>query len=228
MRRKAFYVLCVALLMVLAVSGVMYAQQGAGSPSDEASEGQRAIYFPAGFSRIDGVFVAEGSETEPVRITFDDTVVYAQRLTYHEDEEWAELEGEVRVEREGMIITAAKATLSLDDEQYIFEGAVHMNDTEASTPRQIWADHVTYDGETGNLTAVGNVRMEEEKRWFTAERMEFDAENDRAVLEGNVFVNDESGTIRAQRMEIDLEEGSFSGSGPGQIVLSRRSSNEAD
>ena len=41
----------------------------------------------------------------------------------------------------------------------------------------------------------------------------------RAVLEGDVLVSDERGQIAAQRLDIDLRASSFTGSGPGRIVL---------
>lgn len=227
MKRRASFVWCMTLLaMLLLAAGVSAQEQHA---SDEAADG-RSIYYPAGFTMTDGVFVAERSETELVQIMFEGTVVYTEKLTYNSDDGWADLEGLVRMEREGRVITANRAFLEIDDERYIFEGDVHIDDAQGSNPRQIWADRVEYDGDTGNMTATGNVRLEEEKRWFTAARMVYDAESERAVLEGDVFVSDERATVTAQHMEIDLKEERFSGTGPGRIVLPRRAdeANEQD
>lgn len=221
MKRSASFVWCLTLVLTLLLAVGVGAQEEAASTDDPVAE-ERSIYYPAGFTMVDGVFVAERSESELVRVHFEGTVVYTAKLTYNADDGWAELEGLVRMERDGRIITADRARLEIDDERYIFEGDVHIDDSQGSTPRQIWADHVEYDGDSGNMTATGSVRLEEEKRWFTADRMVYDAENERAVLEGDVFVNDERATVTAQHMEIDLKEERFTGTGPGQIVLPRK------
>lgn len=226
MKRRVLFFGCVMLLVSLVAAGGASAQEQ-GAANGEATE-ERSIYYPAGFTMADGVFVAERSETELVRITFEGTVVYTEKLTYNSDDGWAELEGHVRMERDGRIVTADRAFLEIDDERYVFEGDVYIEDTQGTTPRKIWADHVEYDGETGNLTATGNVRLEEETRWFTAARMVYDAENEIAVLEGDVFVSDERATVTAQHMEIDLKEERFSGTGPGRIVLPRRAEDSGE
>lgn len=225
MRSKAFTVLYIALLIVGASGGVLQAEEVEPCPEDQVC----VVY--ESFTWVGDEIVFYGDATNQVRITFDDTVLYADMVTMNEEEQWARLEGDVLVERDGTQIKALQANLALDDEVYIFEGDVYLKDSKASTPREIWADELEYDGDSGNIVAQGNVRMEEEKRWFTADRMDYDADNERMILEGNVMVNDERGLINAHRLDVDLQNETFSGTGPGRIVLSdiRRSpSNPTD
>lgn len=181
-------------------------------------------------TRTGDLLVLEGSETELVRIMFDQSVLYARHVTINDGEDgdrWALLEGAVRVERDGTIITSEQARLEFDDDIYFFERQVHVLEQKEKT-REIWSDAMEYHGETGNMTAEGSVRMEEEGRWFRAKRMVYDAEDDQALLEGDVTVVDDKGQISAQRLDISLNDETFTGVGPGRLVLSeiRQSADE--
>lgn len=216
MRRQVLLGLCVALL-------VWGAAATAGAQEDPLAcpEGEVCIVYNSENAVVTwsgDVISVQGDESAPVIIIMDGTRLFARYVTYNDEERWAELEHDVRVEREGTVITADRARLAIDDERYIFEGNVYVRDTK-STPREIWADRMEYAAESGNMVAEGNVRMVEEKRSFTAARLTYDAENERAVLEGDVLVSDERGQIAAQRLDIDLRASSFTGSGPGRIVL---------
>lgn len=212
MRRRVWLKLFIALLSVFTIVGVAAAE-----------EDDTVLIEYDSFSLVGDELIVYGSETEPLVITMSDTVVYARQATMRQDDEerwnWALLEGDVRVGRDGTVITADQATLTFDDDRYIFEGSVYVHETK-STAREIWADRMEYDAETGNMVATGSVRMKEEGRSFVADTMEYDPEAERAVLAGNVVVTDSRGEISAQRLDIDLKEESFVGTGPGRIVLS--------
>lgn len=224
MQIKRTTIIVLASLLVIAGSVSVFAEENGACPKD-----QLCIDFFETFHRSGDLLILEGRPDAPVRIAFETTVLYAEHVTIHEEERWVLLDRAVRVEREDTTITADQARLEIDDDVYVFEGSVHVIE-EKENRREIWANHMEYHGETGNITAEGNVRMEEEARRFNAQRMVYDAEAETAVLEGDVVVVDDQAEIVAQRLDINLREETFAGSGPGRIVLFeiRKSSGESD
>lgn len=227
MRRKFATILCLALFVVTAVVAVATAEEG-----EACSKEALCAYYDI-ITQTADIAILEGGESGLVRLIFENTTLFAWRVTLYKDadgEDWtlAVLEDAVRVEREGTIITAEQARLALDDEVYLFEGQVHVVEQKEKI-REIWSDNLEYHGESGNMTAEGNVRMEEEGRWFRSKRMVYDADAEQALLEGDVTVVDDKGEIAVQRLDISLKDESFTGFGPGRLVLRdfRKSSGDA-
>lgn len=161
-----------------------------------------------------------GDDNTLVRIVFDDTVLYARRVTMstQDDERWALLEDSVRVERDDTTITSQQAELQFEDEIYHFTHDVYVIETKEQQ-REIWAENMTYEAKTGAMTADGNVRLVEAKRSFESQQLEYQPENDLAILKGRVVVFEDDATMEVNELVAELSKETFTGSGPGRIVL---------
>jgi len=77
---------------------------------------------------------------------------------------------------------------------------------EREMPVALIADEVTYDAETGRVTASGNVEVYYGERTLTARRITYDERTDRISAEGDIVLRDKSGaTVFANIADLDAE-----------------------
>ena len=160
----------------------------------------------------------EGWDGQPVRIVHEGTLIYAQKVVFHTEENWARLSGAVQVHRDDVIISAGKAELHFDDDRFYFENEVHLQMT-GEQEIEIWADVLEFHTETDDLIAQGNVKLQDADRTATAHRLEYERAADRLVLSGSVKVTEERSESEFERFVIDLNDNNFVGYGAGRIIL---------
>lgn len=77
---------------------------------------------------------------------------------------------------------------------------------ERDLPVALIADEVTYDAESGRVTASGNVEVYYGERTLTAKRITYDERTDRISAEGDIVLRDSSGaTVFADVADLDAE-----------------------
>ena len=86
--------------------------------------------------------------------------------------------------------------------------------TSAAEPRLLQADEVTYDSNTGVVTAEGHVEISDDKRTLLADKVTYDENTDTVIASGNVSLQDATGNVAyADSVELtqDLREGALQG-----------------
>ena len=77
---------------------------------------------------------------------------------------------------------------------------------DSELPVSLIADEVTYDAETGRVTATGNVEVYHGDRTLTADRIVYDDRTGRIEAEGDLVLRDPGGaTVFADAAELDAE-----------------------
>lgn len=212
------------LLICAMLGGGVFGQE-AGNGAFGCPEGATCIETPEGtpddfesFRWEGDVLTIEGWDGQPVRIVHEGTLIYAQKVIFHTEENWARLSGAVQVHRDDAIISAGKAELHFDDDRFYFEDEVYLQLT-GEQEIEIWADVLEIHTETDDLIAQGNVKLQDADRTATAHRLEYERAADRLVLSGSVKVTEERSESEFERFVIDLNDNNFVGYGAGRIIL---------
>lgn len=211
------------LICALLVGGVF--GQEATNGVFGCPEGATCIETPEGtpddfesFKWEGDLLTIQGWNGQPVKIVHEGTLIYAQTVIFHTEENWAQLSGAVRVHRDDVIISAGKAELRFDDDRFYFENEVYLQLT-GEQEIEIWADVLEFHTETDALIAQGNVKLQDADRTATAQRLEYERAADRLVLSGSVKVIEERSESEFERFVIDLNDNNFVGYGAGRIIL---------
>lgn len=220
---KARRVLAISLWIVVLAASAALAHDGT---TFDCPEGELCLWIvdpPADpnfetMRRSGDRLILNAGDSGLVRIVYDGTTMYAQRVTLDEEARWGLLEERVHVTHKEAVVVAHQAEIAFDDERFVFEGGVHLQQ-RAGKPRDIWAERLEYDGDSGDMSAQGDVRLVEEGRTITAWALIYEEAAQRLQLEGDVAVRDDRGEMTADRMEILLDDEQFTGFGPGRLVL---------
>lgn len=214
------------LLICALLSGGVFAQEASnGNGAFGCPEGATCIDTPEGtpddfesFRWEGDLLTIEGWDGQPVRIVHEGTLIYAQTVVFHTEENWARLSGAVQVHRDDVIISAGHAELRFDDDRFYFENDVHLQMT-GEQEIEVWADELEFNTESDDLIAQGNVKLQDDDRTATADRLEYEQSADRLVLIGNVKVTEDRSESEFNRFVIDLNDNNFVGYGAGRIIL---------
>lgn len=223
-RQMRFRGWMLTLLLCALVSASVYGQE-ADSEVLDCPEGETCIFLSTNtppdfesFTKEGDLLTFRGWEGELVRIVHEGTLLYAETVVFHSEDNWAKLDGAVRVLRDDVIITATKAELQFDDDRFHFENDVYLHMT-GDQEIEVWADVLEYDAGTDDIIAQGNVELRETDRTATAERLEYEKVADRLVLSGTVKVIEERSESTFDRFVINLDDSNFVGYGAGRIIL---------
>lgn len=224
-RRMVFRGWILALLFCVLAAGSVFGQE---APNDAfgCPEGATCIDTPEGtpddfqsFTKEGDLLTIRGWDGGLVRIVHEGTLLYAQKVIFHTEDNWAKLEGAVKVHRDDVIISAAKAELRFDDDRFDFEEDVHVQMTGDDQDIEVWADELEFNAESDDLIAKGNVELRDADRIATADRLDYEKAAERLVLSGKVKVTENRSESEFDRFVINLNDSNFVGFGAGRIVL---------
>lgn len=217
----SFILIYVAGLVVLGAAATVWAKAPSDGQPSAAAGDKRTVTVQVQANpdeqtvRVDqktGITTIE-TRSGRIEIVYGNVKATATRLEYNQKQQTAVLSGNLQVVEGNRTITADRVDIDFRTEQYTFTGKVQMveKDTTAKDQAQapvklsVNADKLTYDSQTGEAVAEGNVQANEGDRKSQADKLVY--KSNLILLTGKVQVTTGDGmSVSAVRMEVDMDK----------------------